>query len=62
MIVLAKPKKESTLVEISENVMKIGSESVEVQRTDRESVGPSNVAVILANNVGSFGSASRCLR
>src|SRR5262249_40223037 len=58
MIGLAKPKKASTRVEVSEDVMKIGSGSVEKQGTDSVSVGPSNVAVILANNIGSFGSAS----
>jgi len=58
MIGWAKPKKESTLVGISENVMKIGSESVEKQGAGREIVSPSTVAVILANNLGSYGSAS----
>jgi phosphatidylglycerophosphate synthase/uncharacterized membrane protein YbhN (UPF0104 family) len=57
MMGLAKPNKESTLVEITEDVMQIRSE-VKKQGTDSERARPSNVAVIVANKIGSFGSGS----
>lgn len=57
IIGLSKPKKESTMVEVTEDVMQIESE-LKKEARESETGRRSNVAVILANNIGGFGSAS----